>query len=288
MTNLELDLFEGVSGSSVRAIAVEGVQKFVFDHPAFSANDALGKEGFSFPEFAKPEVCVLAQGNEPQLAEIGISISGRTKSPSYVVFDRGAKPVKLNVVLSGSGGNLIVIESGSNLAGRLTFEGGGHVALFGRTLPNMPSNVTAVFRSANCGLWFGRDGACNNINCWIDGPEQAVCIGDDHLFSWNIWLRTADGHAIVDLESRKVINRPKSIFIDRHVWLGQDCKVFPGATIGSGSIVGANALVTSAIPPRSVAVGVPARVVRRNASWTRSQHPGEQEIEGLILEQPLF
>jgi acetyltransferase-like isoleucine patch superfamily enzyme len=40
----------------------------------------------------------------------------------------------------------------------------------------------------------------------------------------------------------------------------------PGVTIGAGTVVGANAVVTSDLPPRCVAVGAPARVLREIVS----------------------
>jgi acetyltransferase-like isoleucine patch superfamily enzyme len=45
-------------------------------------------------------------------------------------------------------------------------------------------------------------------------------------------------------------------------WLGQGVIVMPGVTIGAGAIVGSNSVVRDDVPPRSVAVGAPARVVR--------------------------
>lgn len=61
-------------------------------------------------------------------------------------------------------------------------------------------------------------------------------------------------------------DRPLSIApvtIGDDVWLGQGVCVLPGVTIGAGSIVGANAVVAADIPPASIAVGIPARVIRR-------------------------
>lgn len=50
--------------------------------------------------------------------------------------------------------------------------------------------------------------------------------------------------------------------IENNVWIGDNVVVLPGCTIGEGSIVGANAVVTADIPPYSVAVGNPARVIK--------------------------
>lgn len=47
------------------------------------------------------------------------------------------------------------------------------------------------------------------------------------------------------------------------VWLGLEARVMAGVTIGAGAIIGAQAVVTRDVPPYAVAVGNPARVVRR-------------------------
>jgi len=50
-----------------------------------------------------------------------------------------------------------------------------------------------------------------------------------------------------------------------NVWLGLHVQVLDGVTIGYGTVVGAGAVVTKDLPPNSVAVGVPAKVVRRRS-----------------------
>lgn len=53
----------------------------------------------------------------------------------------------------------------------------------------------------------------------------------------------------------------KGIKIEDDCWLGSGVKVVDGVTIGRGSIIGAGAVVTKDIPPYSIAVGVPAKVI---------------------------
>lgn len=50
--------------------------------------------------------------------------------------------------------------------------------------------------------------------------------------------------------------------IGGNVWLGAHVTVFSGVTVGEGAVIGAGAVVTKDIPPYSVAVGMPARVIR--------------------------
>ena len=50
---------------------------------------------------------------------------------------------------------------------------------------------------------------------------------------------------------------------ERGCLIGIKAVVLDGVTVGAGSIVGAGALVTKDVPPRSLAIGVPAKVVRQ-------------------------
>lgn len=58
------------------------------------------------------------------------------------------------------------------------------------------------------------------------------------------------------------INRIAPVRIGKGAWLGQNVVVLPGVTIGAGAVIGANSVVRTDIPPRTVAIGSPARVVR--------------------------
>ena len=64
--------------------------------------------------------------------------------------------------------------------------------------------------------------------------------------------------------NRKIVEQGitcKGIVIEDDCWLGTNVKVLDGVTIGQGSVIGAGAVVTKNIPPYSVAVGVPAKVI---------------------------
>lgn len=53
-----------------------------------------------------------------------------------------------------------------------------------------------------------------------------------------------------------------SVTIEDNVWLGEFVAVLPGVTIGKGSIIGTMSVVTKSIPPNSIAIGSPARVIK--------------------------
>jgi acetyltransferase-like isoleucine patch superfamily enzyme len=84
-----------------------------------------------------------------------------------------------------------------------------------------------------------------------------ITIGHDFLAACGLTLNSGDH----DVETLALTSAP--IRIGRRVWCGANVTILSGATIGDHAVIGAGALVRGDIPPYSVAVGVPARVVRR-------------------------
>ena len=55
----------------------------------------------------------------------------------------------------------------------------------------------------------------------------------------------------------------KDVLIEENVWIGESAVVLAGVTIGKGSIIGANSVVSKSIPPYVIAVGCPAKVIKK-------------------------
>ena len=55
----------------------------------------------------------------------------------------------------------------------------------------------------------------------------------------------------------------KPVKICDKVWLGARVTICPGVTIGEEAIVGAGAVVTRDVPPRTVVAGIPAKVIKK-------------------------
>jgi acetyltransferase-like isoleucine patch superfamily enzyme len=106
------------------------------------------------------------------------------------------------------------------------------------------------------------------------GPRSVIqvngSVGDFTLIGMHVQIVGREDHAIDEvgvpmLRSTWVADRePRErdgVDIGRDVWVGASSVILSGITIGEGSIVGAGSVVTRDIPPYSIAVGNPARVV---------------------------
>jgi len=88
-----------------------------------------------------------------------------------------------------------------------------------------------------------------------------IDIGDDVQIGPLVQLLTPT-HPVEPEPRRAKWEAAEPIVIGDNVWLGGGAIVCPGVTIGADTVVGAGAVVTRDLPPRVVAAGVPARVVR--------------------------
>ena len=90
----------------------------------------------------------------------------------------------------------------------------------------------------------------------------AIRIGADCQIGPQVQLLTPT-HPIEPGPRRDKLEAAAPITIGDNVWLGGGVIVCPGVSIGDDTVVGAGAVVTRDLPARVVAVGNPARVVRR-------------------------
>lgn len=99
-----------------------------------------------------------------------------------------------------------------------------------------------------------------NYNC-VMLDTSPIHIGKSVFVGPGTCLACA-GHAIDAEQRAEGIGDSKPITIKDGVWLGANCTIVGGVTIGEGSIIGAGSVVTKDIPAGVIAVGNPCRVVR--------------------------
>ena len=114
-------------------------------------------------------------------------------------------------------------------------------------------------------------------------PTKPVTIGDDTgigghclIFTHGSWLNQLDGYPV----------NYEPVTLGKSVWLPWRVFIMPGTTIGDGSVIGANSLVSGTIPPYSLAVGSPAKVIRSAPDFPKRVSEDERAamIAGMLAE----
>lgn len=103
---------------------------------------------------------------------------------------------------------------------------------------------------------FGRD---NVVNCYLDVEIGATTLIADWVYVTDFDHRFDD--LAMPIKDQGIAKSPVRIGPD--CWIGVKVSVLRGSIVGEGCVLAAHAVVKGAIPPRSVAGGVPAKVIKR-------------------------
>ena len=88
-----------------------------------------------------------------------------------------------------------------------------------------------------------------------------VKFGDNVFIAPNCGFYTA-GHPIEYQLRNKGLEYAEPIVVGNNVWIGGNCCVLPGVTIGDNVVIGAGSVVNKNIPSNSVAVGNTCRIIK--------------------------
>ena len=97
-----------------------------------------------------------------------------------------------------------------------------------------------------------------NAGCQFQ-DQGGITIGDYALIGPKTVIATLNH----DMQPEKRANlHPAPVRIGSRVWIGANCTILPGVTIGDGAVVAAGAVVTKDVAPNTVVGGVPARCIK--------------------------
>lgn len=109
-----------------------------------------------------------------------------------------------------------------------------------------------------------KNAALNIGSCAVQSGAVIICaykmtIGNGCLFSRMCCVSDSDHHRVMNQEG-EITNYPRETVIGDNVWIGLKATVMKGSKIGSGSAVGANAVVGGKVRTHSFLMNEPARV----------------------------
>ena len=95
-----------------------------------------------------------------------------------------------------------------------------------------------------------------------------ISLGHDVMMGRNIIIYDSDFHSIPGDDGNPV-NFSKDVVIEDHVWFTNTVTVLKGVTIGKGSLISPMTLIRKDVPQSSLVAGIPGKVVKDNANWSR-------------------
>lgn len=193
---------------------------------------------------------------------------GETVADNKIIVDGEKSTLKNSRIIFNGKNNILFVEDGVNITNSIIKFNGDNAVCY------IKSQKTAFFadftvNGESC-VYIGKNTYTNGKLYLITSERQNILIGDEGLFSFGIWIRTADPHLVYDCETKARLNPSMSVLIGDHVWVGQNALILKGTHIGSGSIIGAASVVShKTVPSNCSMVGNPGKVIKSGVFFTK-------------------
>lgn len=223
---------------------------------------------------------------------LNVTYSCKSKPVRYIdAFDSIGYPP--NAVIHSKITESTAIFAGTPLASNISITGKGKIKLiFGRrsVVENIQINVAdgdltiffapysevknVVVQSSDPDnyLHFGCRTTVNVANFLLQGKKQYIFIGHDCMFSTQVYARTSDSHSMYSYASGERINLDGSVIIGDHVWVGRDISFNKGVIVSDDVVIGQGSVISGNLHESHCCyAGVPAKKLRENITWDRTQ-----------------
>lgn len=199
---------------------------------------------------------------------IGKSRAVASRVPSALSAYRGWRRLADKAFTSAIRGSFESAGPGSVLQAPIRIEGEQRISIGGGVFIGSGSWLQTLHQPPHPPgrLVIGDGTKCSGL-CVISAASR-ITLGRAVLLGRNVVIvdhNHASGNPALAI-AEQGIDELEPVEVQEGAWLAQNVVVCPGVTIGAHAVVGANSVVTRDVPPHSLAVGAPARVIRRTES----------------------
>lgn len=139
-------------------------------------------------------------------------------------------------------------------------------------------NILIQTRDKGNFMHFGCGVTDNGGNYYVKGRGVGIFIGHDCMFSTQVHVRTSDSHSIFSYDEGVRLNRDQSVVLGDHVWVGRQVTIGKGTRVGDDVVLGQGSMVSGQLESHAIYAGSPARRVRENVTWDRTNAESLREI----------
>ena len=112
-------------------------------------------------------------------------------------------------------------------------------------------------------------------------PNLKIIIGNDCMIAKEVLFQTTDSHTIYNSYG-KILNKPRDIILENHVWIARRAIILKGSFIPQNSIVGIGSIYTQKSNQEKksgvICTGIPAKIIKENINWSR-KHTTDFDIQ---------
>ena len=192
---------------------------------------------------------------------------GRIRKRGEIRIENQGAAFRIVKRVRGTGNRVVIGEDSWIQKLQLIINGNGNEIIIEPSV-RMGPGCSFLIEGNNCRVVIGRDTHFTRlVHLCVQEDGMSINIGAGCMFANGVIIRTSDSHPIFDMEGRR-INLPAPVVVGEKVWMAQQVIVMKGVNIGNGAILGTRCVVTKDVPPNSLVVGVPGRVVKEGVYWT--------------------
>jgi acetyltransferase-like isoleucine patch superfamily enzyme len=171
-----------------------------------------------------------------------------------------------NISISITGNNnRITIEGGKLLDSGFTIKGSNHICEIG-THRDI-KNTTFIQLKGGTKIEIGNNIGIGGARLVVEGPGKVIKIGSGSMIADNVEIWASDTHPIFRKSDGVRVNDSGSVVIAENVWIGTGAFLLKNITIGAGSVIGAQAVVTKNVEEGSLVAGNPAKTIKSGIFW---------------------
>ena len=172
---------------------------------------------------------------------------------------------EVEIVFSGTN-NILFCDGRVKLReSMIRFEGDNSIVFLSSSSHIYRANFTLYNNNV---LFIDEDCYFSDVLNAICSEQKHIIIGKECLFSFEVWVRTADPHLVYSKATNRRLNPSKSVFLGDHIWVGQNVGILKGSRVHSGCIIGGHALLPGkTIPSHCLFAGNPGQVIKEDIFW---------------------